>query len=140
MIVNWATGGDLWIATDVGLFHSSNFAASFRQISGFTVVSGVALGAPKTTGDYPVVFASAIYGGITGYFRSDDAGVNCWFISAVYRNTSAESFPGVQVYDATHGFGAISANVISGDPRIYGRIYIGTNGRGIFYGDINGAL
>jgi len=83
IIVNWATGGDLWIATDVGLFHSSDFAASFRQIPGFTFASGVALGAPKITGGYPVVFASAVYSGTTGYFRSDDAGVNCWFILLV---------------------------------------------------------
>ena len=83
IVVNWATGGDLWIATDVGLFHSSDFAASFRQISEFGVASGVALGAPKVTGDYPVVFASAVYRGTTGYFRSDDAGVNCWSILVV---------------------------------------------------------
>jgi len=79
IIVNWATGGDLWITTDVGLFHSSDFAASFYQISGFTYASGVALGAPKVPGDYPAVFASAVYSGAAGYFQSDDAGVNCWF-------------------------------------------------------------
>jgi xyloglucan-specific exo-beta-1,4-glucanase len=78
--VNWATGGDLWITTDAGLFHSSDFAASFHQISGFSSARGVALGAPKVTGDYPAVFASAVHSGATGYFRSDDAGVNCWFI------------------------------------------------------------
>ena len=80
IVVNWATSGDLWIATNVGLFYSSDFAASFVQISGFTSASGVALGAPKATGGYPTVFASGVCSGATGYFRSDDAGVNCWFI------------------------------------------------------------
>lgn len=72
--------GDLWIATDVGLFHSSDHAATFRQISGFTTAFGVALGAPKSIVDYPAVFASGFYSGTPGYFRSDDAGANCWFI------------------------------------------------------------
>ena len=137
--VNWATGGDLWITTNVGLFHSSDFAASFRQIPGFTSASGVALGAPKSTGGYPTVFASAVYNGVTGYFRSDDAGANCRFILLVYQNTVADFLPGVQINDDDHGFGMIDTNPISGDPRIYGRVYIGTNGRGIFYGDIDGA-
>jgi len=136
IVVNWATSGDLWISTDVGVFHSSDFAASFYQILGFTTAFGVALGAPKVTGDYPAVFASGVYGGVTGYFRSDDAGVKCRFVFPLKQNVLAEALSGFQINDAAHGFGAISANVISGDPRVYGRIYIGTNGRGIFYGDI----
>ena len=77
IVVNWKTSGDLWISTNVGVFHSSDFAANFDQISGFTFAYGVALGAPKITGSYPTVFASGVYSGATGHFRSDDAGVNC---------------------------------------------------------------
>lgn len=77
IVVNWARSGDLWISTDVGIFHSSDFAASFFQISGFTSGFRVGLGAPKVTGDYAAVFASGVYNGAVGYFRSDDAGVNC---------------------------------------------------------------
>ena len=32
--------------------------------------------------------------------------------------------------------GATGSIVFAGDPRIYGRVYVGTNGRGILYGDI----
>jgi CRP-like cAMP-binding protein len=49
-------------------------------------------------------------------FRSDDVG---------------ESW--VAISDADHMFGQI--NVLSGDPRVYGRVYLGTGGRGIIYGD-----
>ena len=38
------------------------------------------------------------------------------------------------VLDTQHAFGAIIT--VSGDPRIYGRVYIGTEGRGIVYGDL----
>ncbi|KAG7450325.1 Oligoxyloglucan reducing end-specific cellobiohydrolase [Guyanagaster necrorhizus] len=120
--VNPNVTGDVWVSTDSGLFHSSNLGSSFSAISGISQAWAIALGAPASTGGYPAVFAAANYGGI-GYFRSDDAGVS-W----------------VQINDASHGFGSTSANCLAADPRIYGRVYIGTNGRGIFYGDASGTV
>jgi len=55
-------------------------------------------------------------GGVTGFFRSDDGGA---------------SF--VRINDDAHQYGG--ANVIIGDPRIYGRAYIAPGGRGILYGE-----
>ncbi|QRW02511.1 vacuolar protein sorting-associated protein [Ceratobasidium sp. AG-Ba] len=111
--------GDLWVSTDKGLFHSTNYGATFTAASGVSQAWAIGLGAPKTSGTYASVLAAATIGGVTGYFRSDNSG-STW----------------VQIDDAAHGFGSPTANPISGDPRIYGRVYIGTNGRGIFYGDI----
>ncbi|KDQ63817.1 carbohydrate-binding module family 1 protein [Jaapia argillacea MUCL 33604] len=121
VVVNPNITGDVWVSTDTGLFHSTNSGATFTAIPGITEAWGIALGAPATAGGYPAVFAAANIG-IVGYFRSDDGGVN-W----------------VQINDAAHGFGSAASNPLTADPRIYGRVYIGTNGRGIFYGDINGA-
>ena len=103
VIVNPNVSGDVWVSTDKGLFHSTNSGTSFTTISGVSQAWGIALGAPKSTGGYPALFAAANIDGI-GYFRSDDAGVN-W----------------VKINDAAHGFGAASANCIAADPRIYGR-------------------
>lgn len=121
IVVNLNVSGDVWVSSDAGLFHSTNFGASFTAVSSVTAAWAIGLGAPKTTGGYPALFAAATIGGVSAYYRTDDAGVN-W----------------VQINDAAHGFGAISANVLTGDPRIYGRVYLGTNGRGIFYGDTAG--
>lgn len=82
------------------------------------------------------MFAAANIGGV-GYYRSDDEGAT-W----------------TQINDLSLGFGSVSANVMAADPRVYGRyvvegkmwipayhllfrVYIGTNGRGIFYGDVS---
>ncbi|THU94834.1 Oligoxyloglucan reducing end-specific cellobiohydrolase [Dendrothele bispora CBS 962.96] len=121
IVVNPGQTGDVWVSTDKGLFHSTDMGSTFTSISGITSAWAIALGAPAKTGGYPALFASANIGGV-GYFRSDDAGVN-W----------------VKINDAAHGFGSPSSNVLTADPRIYGRVYIGTNGRGIWYGDAAGS-
>ena len=56
--------------------------------------------------------------GVRGIFRSIDAGAT-W----------------VRINDDQHQWGRAGDTAITGDPRIYGRVYIGTNGRGIIYGD-----
>jgi xyloglucan-specific exo-beta-1,4-glucanase len=63
------------------------------------------------------VFAVGIKSGTYGIFRSDDAGAS-W----------------TRINDDAHQYGMVGT--ISGDPRIYGRVYVGTEGRGIVCGDI----
>ena len=55
-------------------------------------------------------------GGVDGFFRSTDKGVS-W----------------VRINDDQHQFGGGGA--ITGDPRVFGRVYLGTGGRGILYGE-----
>ncbi|KAJ3823892.1 hypothetical protein F5878DRAFT_532412 [Lentinula raphanica] len=114
--------GDVWVSTDTGLFHSTNNGTTFSTISGVIEAWAIALGAPSTSGGYPSLYAAANIGGTIGYFRTDDQGTN-W----------------VQINDAAHGFGSISSNPMTADLRVYGRVFIGTNGRGIFYGTPAGA-
>lgn len=103
IVVNPNVTGDVWVSTDEGLFHSTSLGSTFTAVPGVTQAWAIALGAPANAGGYPALFAAADIGGV-GYFRSDDAGSN-W----------------VQINDAAHGFGSASANVITADPRIYGR-------------------
>ena len=49
-------------------------------------------------------------------FRSDDAGAT-W----------------TEITDPQHQFGLVQA--VAGDMRKFGRVSLGTNGRGVFYGD-----
>ena len=43
----------------------------------------------------------------------------------------------IRINDDKHQYGCANAD-ISGDPRIFGRVYIATNGLGVVYGDTNG--
>ena len=69
---------------------------------------------------YMALYISAQINGVRGIFRSIDAGAT-W----------------VRINDDRHQF-AWTGSCITGDPRIYGRVYVGTNGRGIIYGDLYG--
>ncbi|MGN6725340.1 MAG: WD40/YVTN/BNR-like repeat-containing protein [Tepidisphaeraceae bacterium] len=84
-----------------------------------SVANVIGVGAGETSSAYPAIFVGGSCMGQTGFFRSDDQGQS-W----------------TRISDADHQYGWVT--VIQGDPRVYGRLYVGTNGRGILYGDIAG--
>jgi xyloglucan-specific exo-beta-1,4-glucanase len=114
--------GDLWLAGGdssgaYGLWHSTNSGASFTRLTNVTRADNVGFGRPAPGLTYPALYTIAQIDGVRGIFRSDNAGA-AW----------------VRINDDAHQWGNIGA-AITGDPRIYGRVYVGTNGRGIQYGD-----
>ncbi|RDW90553.1 putative endoglucanase [Aspergillus mulundensis] len=116
--------GDIWATTDTGLWHSTDHGATFTRVSS-AVTAGwsFGLGAPSSSSSYAVLYGFFTIDGVTGLFKTEDRGVNWAVIS-----------------DAENGFGAASANVVNADPETYGLVFVGTNGRGIFYGEPAGAL
>ncbi len=121
--VNATTGrdGDVWLAADGGnLFHSTDSGVTLTAVGSFTSAEVVGFGKAATGQTYPAIYVVGIVGGVHGIYRSDDAGAT-W----------------VRINDDQHRWGWIGKS-ITGDPRIYGRVYIATNGRGIIYGDIGG--
>ncbi len=123
--VHPSVAGDVWVTTDAGFFHSIDFGSTFTQISSGSVVAGYSfdLGAPSATGGYPVIYGFFNINSVVALYKTEDKGTNWYLIS-----------------DATHGFGAGSANVVGADISNYGKVYVGTNGRGIFYGTPSGTL
>jgi xyloglucan-specific exo-beta-1,4-glucanase len=119
--VNPSTAGNVLVATSAGLYQSADFGKTFKTV-GSAVTNGyrVSVGAASAAGKPNSIFVGGIVGGKEGYFRTDDNGAS-W----------------VQVNNASYGFQTISSNPIVADSRVHGRLYVGTNGRGTFYGDIS---
>jgi photosystem II stability/assembly factor-like uncharacterized protein len=110
--------GDLWIV-EQALCHSSDGGRTFKEISNHPPIGQLSFGKAPPGKDYPAIFVAAGGGAAAaGLYRSDDEGAT-W----------------VRINDAEHQWGN-RFECIAGDPRIYGRVYVGTNGRGILYGDI----
>jgi len=118
--------GDIWLAggsdtTIYGLWHSTNSGASFTKLANVEEADNIGLGLAAPGQSYPALYSSAQVGGVRGIFRSIDAGAT-W----------------VRINDDQHQY-ASTGGAISGDPRVFGRVYLSTNGRGIIYGDSGAA-
>jgi len=111
-----AAEGDFWVGVSSGIQRSTNSGATFN-VAAPTMTSAYALGfGMGLSGAYPAIFAVGNGPSGYGFYRSTDGGVT-W----------------VEINDNAHQYGYVS--IILGDPRIFGRVYLGTQGRGIVYGD-----
>lgn len=103
----------LWKLT----FDKTKFAISGRRITkNGDYINRIGIGKPKGSGSTNTLFTSGTIGGVYGFWRSIDGG-ETW----------------LRINDDRHQFGDIRS--ISGDPRIFGRVYIATGTRGLIYGD-----
>lgn len=112
---NWLAGGS--DTTTYGLWHSTDSGASFTKIANVQKADNVSFGKAAPGQAYPAIYIVAQVDGVRGVFRSNDMAAT-W----------------VRVNDDQHQYGNIG-EALSGDPRVYGRVYVGTNGRGIVWGD-----
>jgi photosystem II stability/assembly factor-like uncharacterized protein len=110
---------EVWLTTGKGVYRSKDAGRIYESVDSVTDATALGFGKAAPGKTYPAVYLMGKVGDQTGFFRSDDAGAT-W----------------VRINDDRHNFGfAGRAGVIIGDPRIYGRVYVGTGGRGIVYGD-----
>ncbi len=109
--------GDLWFVSRQGLFHSVNGGKSFAPSGGTLRVEALSLGKAPPGQDYPALFAIGHQGETRAIWRSDDRGAT-W----------------IRLNDARHQWGT-RFRCLAADPRVFGRVYVGTDGRGILYGE-----
>jgi hypothetical protein len=109
--------GDLWLASrSNGLYHATNPAGAFTKLSAVDEAYSLGFGKAAPGRNRPALYLAGKVGHIQALFRSDDTGAT-W----------------LRINDDRHQYGWL--NHVAGDPRIYGRVYIATSGRGIVYGD-----
>jgi xyloglucan-specific exo-beta-1,4-glucanase len=128
LTASFGGSGDVWLAINGsslasanGLYHSTNAGKTLTLTGSFTQAYAVGVGAPATSSaisaySKPAVYTVAVGASGYGFYRSIDNGTT-W----------------VNVSNPAHLLGTV--NQIVGDPRTFGRYYIGTGGRGIAYVD-----
>jgi hypothetical protein len=110
--------GELWLLVSGRLWTSRDAGESFEAASPASVaIEKFGLGKEAPGSAHPALYAIATAGGVRGVYRSLDGGAS-W----------------TRINDDAHQWG-LRFRAISGDPRRFGRVYIATDGRGIFYGD-----
>ncbi|GAA2138994.1 xyloglucanase [Glycomyces algeriensis] len=115
----WLAGGNTPEPVDpvYGMWRSTDGGTSWKRVRDFDTADSVGFGKGRGRG-YPAIYASGKAGGQNGIWRSTDEG-RSW----------------QRINDDAHQW-AWTGKAISGDPQVYGRVYIATNGRGLIYGDI----
>ncbi|MFJ6199282.1 cellulose binding domain-containing protein [Micromonospora sp. NPDC092111] len=109
--------GDVWLAGEGGLWHSTDSGATFAKLTTVSSAVNVGFGKAAPGQTYPALFTVGTVDGKAGVYRSDNAGAG-W----------------VRINDDQHQYGN-AGEALTGDPRVYGRVYLGTNGRGILVAD-----
>ncbi|MHA6533944.1 WD40/YVTN/BNR-like repeat-containing protein [Paenibacillus sp. BAC0078] len=115
--------GVIWMAMQqYGLWRvtydrAQHVFSGYRVSKAGDVIKRIGLGKPSEGSDIQTLFTSGTIQGAYGFYRSHDGGVS-W----------------KRINDDNHQYGDIRS--ITGDPRVFGRIYVATGTRGLVYGDI----
>jgi xyloglucan-specific exo-beta-1,4-glucanase len=107
--------GDLWLTGgDDLLYHSTDGGKTWNQVTSVTAVATLGFGKAAPGASYPAIYLSGLVHGVQGIFRSTDEG-KTW----------------VKINQENYAW---TGQTITGDPHVFGRVYLGTNGRGILAG------
>jgi xyloglucan-specific exo-beta-1,4-glucanase len=111
------TAGLLWLNLGGDLYRSIDGGERWARVGAGLHVAQFGLGKAADGARWPALYAIGQQAGQDAVWRSID-GAMTWH----------------RINDDRHQWG-LRFRVISGDPRIFGRVYIGTDGRGVVYGD-----
>ncbi len=131
--VSPAAEGDLWLASYNGLFHSTDSGTTFTQIAGNQVAYNLGFGAPEPGSNYPAIYLIGKQSSDTDCTDGSDPTVFFTVASTCLYRSVDEGVTFVRINDLQHQYGYI--NTITGDQRVFGRVYLGTAGRGIIEAD-----
>ena len=111
--------GEVWTAQGRnGLYRSGNGGDTFTKVENVQTARLVAFGKNPPGKSHPAVFVQGTVNNIEdGVFRSDDMG-ETW----------------IRINDSNSKIGNIP-NSMEGDRQVFGRVYIGTNGSGVYCGE-----
>lgn len=112
--------GHLWLSGGkAGIFMSEDYGKTITKVNGVQNSEAIGFGKAEVDGGYMAIYmiGEANEEG-TGIYRSTDKGLT-W----------------KKINDDAHQYASITLN-ITGDPKVFGRVYFCTNGRGIVMGNV----
>ncbi len=109
--------GLLWLNVGGALYRSADAGDSWTRTGAGLEVRYYGLGMAAPGAEWPALYAIGMLDGVDAIWQSIDGG-------GTWR----------RINDDRHQWG-MRFRVVSGDPRLFGRVYIGTDGRGLLYGD-----
>jgi hypothetical protein len=111
--------GDVWVPLyGGGLARTTSSGWQFSNIANVTYCGAVGFGKAAAGASYPTVFIWGTIGGVTGVYRSTDAGQS-W----------------TRINDSAHQYGGPgNGHFVVGDMNTFGVVYMSTAGRGIVVG------
>ncbi|MEP6503552.1 MAG: exo-alpha-sialidase [Betaproteobacteria bacterium] len=110
--------GELWLAAWHGLYRAAD-GKPFARLPGVEQVHAFGFGKAAPGARLPALYMVGTVQGRRGIFRSTD-GARHW----------------LRINDDAHQWGLVLQ--IAGDPKTFGRVYVGTHGRGVLRGDPSG--
>jgi xyloglucan-specific exo-beta-1,4-glucanase len=111
--------GHVWVPIPgQGLWYSTDNGDTFNKLENVKRADVIGFGKAKEGESYLAIYMCGEVDGIYGVYRSDNMAKD-W----------------IRINDDNHQYGSINYS-ITGDLRKYGRVFFGTNGRGIIYGDL----
>ncbi|KAK1248980.1 hypothetical protein MKX08_007200 [Trichoderma sp. CBMAI-0020] len=115
IIAHPTTAGTLYVSTDAGIFRSTDSGTTFTQVStALTNTYQIALGLGSGSNWNLYAFGTGSAG--NRLYASADNG-STW----------------TDIQGSAQGFGAIDSAKLAGSGSVAGQVYVGTNGRGVFY-------
>jgi len=114
--------GHLWLADDEGLQRSRDGGLTWEELPGFARATMVTLGREAPGAEYPALYVWGRRGGDAreGCLRSTDGG-------ATWQRVNGD----------TQRIGNVP-QAIAADRTVFGRVYVGTNGSGVWFGEATG--
>ncbi|HMO25309.1 MAG TPA: hypothetical protein PKB10_03495 [Tepidisphaeraceae bacterium] len=107
--------GSVWVSRgDNGLSRSDDYGRTFRTVDAVQSCRLFAFGTPRDPSRPPTLFVLGTIGDRFGVYRSEDLGQSWVAIDQIERVALA------------------TANCMEGDRQTFGRVYIGSNGRGVW--------
>ncbi|KAJ3307901.1 hypothetical protein HDU76_004277 [Blyttiomyces sp. JEL0837] len=113
--------GHVWVSgTQGGLSYTFDKGQTFVKVANVTQSNHIGFGKKMAGGTYPTIYLDGTVNGVSGLFRSADAGLTFDYIT---------TFP-KSLFD--------NIQVVNGDMNVEGRVYVGFSGNGFVYADVNG--